>query len=146
MGLVAALALSIIGSGTAVARKDDQWLRLLQRQVNFTTGRGKGSPPGASSIQRAFTALVRDRGNGKFLALTTAAESAPRLYGLCGLRHLGAPEYDDVRRHLSQDLSVVSGLVGCIRLNDTVGGVLAHEYGKSGRTVFEVVCDDLVVR
>jgi hypothetical protein len=31
-------------------------------------------------------------------------------------------------------------------VNETVGGVLAHEYRKSGKTVFDVVCTDLVVR
>ena len=117
----------------------------LRRETDFTNGVGKGSRPGPSSIQRAFTSLVRHRGTAAFLALTTSEESAPRLFGLRGLKHLDAPEYADVQRRLVEDRETVRGHVGCIRVNDTVGGVLAHEYGKSGRTVFDVICSELIV-
>ena len=141
-----ALALVIATSPVAIARKDDRWLRVVRREVSFSTGIGKGSPTGPSSIQRAFTSLVRHRRGDDFLALATSDESAVRLYGLCGLRHLDAPEYADAHRRLAEDRGRVHGSVGCIRVNDTVGGVLANEYGKSGRTVFDIVCDGLLVR
>jgi len=62
------------------------------------------------------------------------------------LKHLNAPEYADVNRRLAEDLGGVSGSVGCIVVDDTVGGMLAHEHGKSGRTKFDMICSGLVVR
>ena len=140
----ALLAMSMV-SGTAIARNGDRLLRLLRRQVYFTTGVGKGAP-GPTSIQRAFSSMVRQRRSGDFLALTTSDESVARLYGLCGLRHLDAPEYADVYRRLGEDGSAVSAIVGCFGVNDTVGGILAHEFRKWGKPVFDIVCKDLVLR
>ena len=146
ISIAIALALGVAVSGSAIASEDERWLAVLRRETDFTNGIGKGSRPGPSSIQRAFTSLVRHRGTAAFLALTTSEESAPRLFGLCGLKQLDAPEYADVQRRLVEDREAVRGHVGCIRVNDTVGGVLAHEYGKSGRTVFDVICSELIVK
>jgi hypothetical protein len=136
----------LMATGFAIAAKDDRWMGVIQRQPHFTTGIGKGSPPGPSPIQRAFTSLLRHRRTADFLMLTTSNGSAARLYGLCGLKHLEAPEYADVRRRLAEDPATVSGSVGCIRVYETVSGALAHQYRQSGRTVFDVICSDLVVR
>jgi len=143
---VAVALILVMAAGLATAGKDDRSMRVLQRRTDFTTGIGKGSPPGPSSIQRAFTSLVRHHRTADFLSLTTSDESAARLYGLCGLKHLDAPEYADAHRRLAEDLASVSGSVGCIRVDETVGGVLAHQYRQSGRTMFDIVCSDLVVR
>src|SRR4051812_23980521 len=100
ISIAVALALGVAVSSSAIASKDDRWLGVLRRETDFTNGIGKGSRPEPSSIQRAFTSLVRHRGTAAFLALTTSEESAPRLFGLCGLKHLDAPEYADVQRRL----------------------------------------------
>ena len=146
ISLVLVFAFAATGWGSAVARNDDAALRTVHRQGRFSNGVGKGSPPGPSAIQRAFTSLVRHRKKGDFLALTSSEESAERLYGLCGLKHLNAPEYADVQHRLADDRGAASGSVGCIEVDDTVGGMLAHEYGKSGRTKFDMICSALVVR
>lgn len=121
-------------------------MAVIQHQSYFTTGIGKGSPPGPTTIQQAFISLVRRRRAADFLSLTKSHESAARLYGLCGLKHLDVPEYGDALRRLAEDRAAVSGRVGCIEVDETVSGTLAHEYLQSGRTLFDVVCADLVVR
>src|SRR5689334_16967893 len=58
IGFILVLAFAATAPGSALARDGDRALRIVHQQGYFSNGVGKGSRPGPSAIQRAFTSLV----------------------------------------------------------------------------------------
>ena len=127
----------------ALADGGDGHLRLFRAATCFATSQaGRAREP--SPISREFSRTVRHGRVHDFLVLSGSDQPAARLYGLCGLKALHAPEYSEIRRRLATDPAQVRVLVGCIRRHETVQTTLTRSYsGGEGPSVFDTVCDTL---
>src|SRR3954469_20612383 len=100
---------SSLQAATAYSQRDVERLR---RALAFSGIVGDGGCLTKEGV--SFVRMYSARDPKPFLEVATAREPGAKLFALCGLQHLNAPEAADLRTKLSKSTARARILTGCV--------------------------------